>query len=199
MDLGSRVETITDLKKQIRRQQQIGVGLVVIGACLAIKLVLQSEIVLLNTPGLPANAVIARSSMDRASQRATLLAVTSNLVQVNPSNFTYQKAFLQPYFAADAYTRLSKEIDDKAKQLADAHELGSYYFVFRDYEYDPDLDRHFVVGDVHTVNAAIDSARPFVFEYRMHADNYRPVIDDAKTYPGDRPHDSAWLKQVNQK
>ena len=132
--------------------------------------------------------------MDIGAQRALLVAVTSNIVSVNPANAEYQKNFLQAFLSPQQYTRLSAEIDAKARQLAEQRELGSYYFVFRRHEYDPKLDRHFVIGDVHTVNAAKDTAEPWAFEYRMHVENYRPVVDDALSYRGDKAHDSVWLE-----
>jgi conjugal transfer pilus assembly protein TraE len=132
--------------------------------------------------------------MDIGGQRALLVAVTSNLAQINPANAEYQKNFLQEFLSPQQYTRLSTEIDAKAKLLADQRELGSYYFVFRRHAYDQKIDRHFVLGEVHTVNAAKDTAEPWVFEYQMHVENYRPVIDDVTSYKGDKAHDSAWLE-----
>ena len=52
----------------------------------------------------------------------------------------------------------------------------------------------FVYGDVHTVNAARDSAEPYVFEYQVHVENYRLVVDEVVSYAGERTHDSEWLK-----
>jgi conjugal transfer pilus assembly protein TraE len=154
----------------------------------------QNRTVVMLIPGTPSGTEIRKSSMDVGGQRALMVAVTSNLVQVNPANAEYQKNFLQAFLAPQQFTRLSAEIDTKARLLADQRELGSYYFVFRRHEYDPKLDRHFVIGDVHTVNAARDTAEPWVFEYQMHVETYRPVIDDVVSYRGDKAHNSAWLE-----
>jgi conjugal transfer pilus assembly protein TraE len=157
-------------------------------------LFLQNKIVLLQVPGIPSGTEIQKTSMDIGGQRAILLAVTSNLVQVNPANAEYQKNFLQAFLAPAVYTKLSSEIDAKAKMLAEQRELGSYYFVLHRHEYDPKINRHFVLGDVHTVNAAKDTGEPYVFEYALHTENYRPVIDDVTSYKGDKAHNSGWLE-----
>jgi hypothetical protein len=136
--------------------------------------------------------------MDKGAQRATLSAVTSNIAQINPANAEYQKAFLQVFLAPAAYTKVSEEINAKVAKQISERELGSYYFVMQSYQYDPLLNRHFVLGDVHTVNAAKDSIQPYVFEYVAHVENYRLVIDDITTYIGERAHNSEWI-EVNKK
>jgi conjugal transfer pilus assembly protein TraE len=157
-------------------------------------LLTQSKIVILQIPGVPSGSEIQKNSMEIGAQRAILLAVTSNLVQVNPANAEYQKNFLQAFLAPAQYTKISAEIDAKAKMLAEQRELGSYYFVLHRHEYDPKINRHFVLGDVHTVNAAKDTGEPYVFEYTLHVENYRPVIDDVTSYKGDKAHNSGWLE-----
>jgi conjugal transfer pilus assembly protein TraE len=161
---------------------------------LAIKLCTQSEIIINQTPGMPDHTVIEKTAMDKRAQQATLSAVTAAIAQVNPANYQYVKPMIQVYLAPALYTKVSADIDAKVQQLILQHELGSYYFVQKSYEYDPQLDRHFIVGDVHTVNAAKDTAAATVFEYAMHVENYRAVIDDAQSYPGEQPHDSQWRK-----
>jgi len=196
MDLNSRNQSISELKKE-NRILRITV-LVICIACvfIAVKLAFQTEIIVMQTPGMPNNSVISKSSMDKGAQMATLYAVTNNIAQINPSNADYLKTFIQVYLAPAAYTRVSQEIDNKVAKLLAQRELGSYYFVFRGYDYDAALDRHFIKGEVHVVNAAKDSATPYIFEYTIHIENYRLVVDDVKTYDGDREHNSEWLKNV---
>jgi conjugal transfer pilus assembly protein TraE len=175
--------------------QQMSIAMLVLALIVLVLIVYsQSKIVVLQTPGMPSDAIIQKTSLDKGAQRAVLAAVTSNLAQVNPANIEYQKAFLQAFLAPAAYTKISSEIDTQSKRLLEQRELGSYYFVLKSWEYDTQLDRHFVLGDVHTVNAAKDTAQPYVFEYQMHVENYRPVIDDVKSYAGERAHNSEWMK-----
>jgi conjugal transfer pilus assembly protein TraE len=194
MNLTSRAQSIAELKKTNGRQNLIIAGLT--GALLltCIKLAFQSEIIVERTPGMPADSVIEKSAMDKGSQKAVLSAVTSAISQINPSNAEYMKAFVQVYLAPEIYTRVSREIDNKVALLLEQRELGSYYYVLREYRYDPQLNRHFLVGDVHTVNAAKDTGEPYVFEYQVHIENYRLVVDDLQTYTGDQPHDTEWRK-----
>lgn len=194
MENSARNRSLQESAKQILWQQLAIAGLVLANIVLALIVYSQSKIVVLQTPGMPNDSVIQKTSLDKGAQRAVLAAVTSNLAQVNPANVEYQKAFLQSFLAPALYTKLSTEIDLQSKRLLEQRELGSYYFVLKAWEYDPTLDRHFVIGDVHTVNAAKDTAAPYVFEYTMHVENYRPVITDVKSYKGDRPHNSEWLK-----
>jgi hypothetical protein len=198
MDIQQRNVTIANLQKIVNFVITANVGLMACVLILTAVLFSQSKIVLLQTPGMPGATEIQKSSMDIGAQRAILVAVTSNLVQVNPSNVEYQKNFLQAFLAPAMYTKLSTEVDAKAKLLVDQRELGSYYFVFKSHEYDPKINKHFVLGEVHTVNAAKDTGEPYVFEYAMHIENYRPVVDDITSYKGDRSHNAAWLEAQKQ-
>lgn len=194
MDIQQRGASIAGLQKTVNFVITSNVGLVAIALILTAVLFSQSKIVILQTPGMPASSEIQKGSMDIGAQRAILVAVTSNLAQVNPSNVEYQKNFLQAFLSPAMYTKLSAEVDAKARMLVDQRELGSYYFVLRSHEYDPKLNKHFVLGEVHTVNAAKDTGEAWVFEYALHIDNYRPVIDDIASYRGDKAHNTAWLE-----
>lgn len=199
MDLTNRNESVTELKKNNRL---LTIAVACLGACLLLvagKLFFQSEIVLLNTPGMPSEAVIQRSSFDKASQAATLSAVTSNLASITPASAEYQKRFLQMYFAPEAYTKINQEIDFLVEKMKVERENGSRYFISKRYEYDPALDKHFVIGEVHVVNAAKDSYEDHVFEYQIRVENYRVWIIDAKSYKGDKAHNSEWLKANSNK
>lgn len=194
MDTIRRGATIAGLERLVNyllySLAGLSAALLIAMVCLAT----QSKTVLMMIPGMPSGTEIKKSSMDIGGQRALVMAVTSNIAQINPANAEYQKAFLQAFLSPQQYTKLSTEIDAKARLLAEQRELGSYYFVFRRHEYDEKLNRHFVIGDVHTVNAAKDTAEPWVFEYQMYVDNYRPVIDDVVSYRGDKAHNFAWLE-----
>lgn len=194
MENSQRTKGLAEQARTIRLQQYTMLGLALSVLVLVLMLFNRSQIIIQQTPGMPNDAVIQKTSLDKNSQRATLVAVTSNLASVNPANVEYQKTFLQAFLAPAAYTKLSTEIDSQVKRLIDQRELGSYYFVFRSWEYDPKLDTHFVIGDVHTVNAAKDTSQPYVFEYKIHVENYRLVIDDVTSYEGDRAHNSVWME-----
>jgi conjugal transfer pilus assembly protein TraE len=194
MDIATRSSTIGELQTSNKRLMMSNAGLVAALLIAVISIFMQDKIVIQQIPGMPTNAEVRKSSMDVGAQRAILLAVTSNIVQVNPSNAHYQKMFLQAFLAPAVYTKVSMEIDAKAKLLADQRELGSYYFVFREYQYDPKIDKHFVIGEVHTVNAAKDTGEPYVFEYPVHVDNYRLVVDDIVSYKGDKAHNASWFE-----
>lgn len=198
MDLGGRTKTVAELRSDNRRLVLVILGLSAALVLISAKHFVQTEIVIQQTPGMPNNSVIEKTAMDKGAQRATLIALTSALAQVNPANAAYQKAFVQAYLAPAAYTRVSKEIDAQVARLVSQRELGSYYFIFRAHEYDPTLDKHFVMGEVHTVNAAKDTFENYVFEYSMHIENYRPVVDEITTYIGVQPHNSEW-KKANKK
>ena len=111
MDIANRNESVTELRANNKRLTvalaAVSVGLLLVAG----KLFFQSEIVLLNTPGMPSQAVIQKQSFDKASQAATLTAVTTNLASITPANAEYQKRFLQMYFAPEAYTKINQEID----------------------------------------------------------------------------------------
>jgi len=192
MDLPTRNESIAELKTKNSRLLLANIGLVIAVVFLAIKIAFQTAVIIQQTPGMPNNTIIEKTAMDKGSQMATLMALTSAMVQINPSNVDYAKAFVQVYLAPNIYTRISKEIDTKMATLLAQRELGSYYFVGKQYDYDPILDTHFIRGNVHTVNAAKDTSEPFVFEYKAHIENYRLIADDIKSYPGEQIHNAEW-------
>lgn len=193
MDRTAREKSITELKKErLALFAALFVALLIILG-LVIKLVTQSEILHIATPGLPNDTIIERTAMDKGAQRATLIAVTGCIVQVNPSNVKYNQECVKTFLSPQAYTKVSLDMEKTAKQLEIQHELGSYYMEFRRYKYDPVINKHFLVVDVHTVNAAKDTALPFVYEYEMHVENYRPVVDSVVRYEGINPRDSEWL------
>jgi len=194
MELSNRQKSVQELTSQIKVLQYAIGGFAVASVIMAGALFTQDKIVVLQVPGMPTDAVLEKSSMDKGAQRAILQAVTSNLVQTNPSNAEYQKKFLQDYLAPDVYTSISLQIDTLVKKLVDQRELGSYYFTLKRYFYDAKLNKHYVVGDVHTVNAAQDSTQAYVYEYDLKVDNYRPVVTSIVSYKGDVIHDSIWLE-----
>ena len=86
MDFNKRNESISELSAQ---NKKLGLTVLVLGGCLLlalVKMVMQSEILIVQTPGMPDNAYLERSYMDKASQEATLLTVTSSVVEINPDN-----------------------------------------------------------------------------------------------------------------
>ena len=194
MELNPRNQTVAEVRSSNVKLVWAVLILSIVLVALSIKLVTQTEIIINQTPGMPNHAVIEKGAMDKGAQKATLSAVTSAIAQVNPANYEYMEAFVLAFLSPTAYTKVTQEIDAKVQVLIRQHELGSYYFVMRGYQYDPVLDHHFVYGDVHTVNAARDSAEPYVFEYQVHVENYRLVVDEVVSYVGDRPHDSQWLR-----
>jgi conjugal transfer pilus assembly protein TraE len=71
--------------------------------------------------------------------------------------------------------------------------------VTRAFDMDEKLGRLFVKGDLHTVNAAKDTAEPWIFEYSVSFSNYQMVINDVTSYAGDRVHNSEWIKAQTKK
>lgn len=194
MELEARSQSIAEVKQRNKHLIWAILGLTVTVVLLASRIATQSAIVVLQTPGMPNAAEIEESAVDKGTQMATLITLTSSIAQVNPANAEFMKRVIQNYLIPEDYTTVSQEIDAKVQLLEKQHELGSYYFVFRSYRYDPVLHRHFVLGDVHTVNAARDTPEPYVFEYRIQVTNYRVWAAKPVVYAGDRPHDSEWLK-----
>lgn len=195
MDLPLRNKSVTELQSLVIKLATSLVGVVIALLIVIGILVFRSERVLLETPGVPNPSIIEKTSLDKGSQKAVLLAVTNNLAQINPANYEYGKAFIEPYFSATDYTRLSEEMLQSVTKMRLDREQGSRYFVFKDYLYDPKINKHFVLGDIHFVNAAKDTAEPHVFEYRLTVENYRPLIVSLDRYTGTKPHNSVWVEE----
>jgi hypothetical protein len=184
MDIGTRDKAVSEYRAN-NRLLSIGVaGAGVAILLLALKVVFMSEIIVNQVPGMPDGAKIWKNGMDEGAEKANAFAVTQALASVNPSNADSVKQLVQPFLSPDVYTYVSKAIDDKAEQLKQQHELGSYYFVS---------------GELHTVNAAKDTAEPWVFEYPVHFSNYRMWFDGVSSYMGDKIHNSDWIQAQTKK
>jgi len=195
MEHTTRQKSIEELRTDLRRSVGGNLISLVVIALLAFGLVTQKKIIIMQVPGMPDGASISKDTADRTAQIAVVELVTAAIASINPSNAPYQKRFIKAFLAPDTYTTIAAEIDRRVKQMEEERELGSYYWVMtKETTYDPQLNRFFVVGEDHTVNAARDTGVPYVFEYSMTYENYRPVIHDTISYPGDKAHNSEWLK-----
>lgn len=199
MDITQRNRSVAELRKSNGQLRFVLLCLAAIAVLAVGKLVFSSEIIINRVPGMPDGAKIERNGMDVGAQQATAFAVASALASVNPSNGESMKKFLQPFLSAAAYTKVSLAIDNKVATLSAQHELGSYYFVLRRFEADDKIGRVFVLGEVHTVNAARDTAEQWVFEFPVHFSGYQMVVDDVIAYAGDKAHNSEWLKAQQKK
>lgn len=195
MEHKTRTKSIEQMRSDNRMLMMLCLLLGVALLVAVFGLVTQKKIILTQVPGMPDGATVSADTADRAAQFAVVAAVTSAIASINPSNAEMQKRFIKAFLDPDSYTKIAAEIDLRVKQMEAEHELGSYYWVTtKGLSYDPALNRLFAVGEVHTVNAAKDTGTPYVFEYSMTYENYRPVIHDTISYPGDKPHNSDWLK-----
>lgn len=195
MEINTQTSSVQELRSKNSRLTWTVLSMAIVICALSVKLVFQSEIIIERSAGMPSGSVIEKGAWDKKAQLATLLDVTNAISNINPASAEYQKQVLGVFLAPKEYTRLSKVIDDLVAKLVSQHELGSYYFIWKGMDYDQKIDRFFIRGEVHTVNAARDTAEPWVFEYQAHVENYRLVVDDVKGYPGEHEHDSAWLKE----
>ncbi|WP_049096368.1 TraE/TraK family type IV conjugative transfer system protein [Burkholderia cepacia] len=199
MNRDARDKSVAEYKK-LNRYLSIGVAsLGVALLLLAVKVVFQTVILQMQVPGMPDGAKIERNGMDVGAMQAYAFAVTNALASVNPSNGESTKRFIQPFLSPEAYTKVSLAIDQKIETLKAQRELGSYYFVLKRFDADEKLGRVFVQGDVHTVNAARDTGEPWVFEYPVRFGNYRMTMVDVIAYPGDKAHNSDWIKAQQKK
>ncbi|KWK68774.1 TraE/TraK family type IV conjugative transfer system protein [Burkholderia ubonensis] len=199
MDLPHREKSVAELRRDNRLLTLTSTGAVAIALLFSIKVFFQNVIIQTQVPGMPDGARIERNGMDVGAMQAYAFAVTNALASVNPSNGESTKRFVQPFLSPAAYTKVSLAIDQKIELLKAQHELGSYYFVLKRFESDEKLGRVFVQGDVHTVNAARDTAEPWVFEYPVRFANYRMTMDDVIAYSGDKAHNSEWIKAQKKK
>lgn len=199
MDLGNLQKSVVELRKQNGRLITTVTGLAVALLLISGKSFFQSDVVINQVPGMPDGAKIERNGMDAGAMQAYAYAVTNALASLNPSNGESVKKLVQPFLSPACYTKVSRAIDSKVALLISEHELGSYYFVLRGFEADQKLGRVFVKGDLHTVNAAIDTAEPYVFEYPVHFANYQMIFDDVATYQSDKAHNSAWIQAQQKK
>ena len=201
MELQTRNKSVAELREN-NRLLTIGIAFsMVIILLLALRVTFMSDIIVNQVPGMPDGGKIWKNGMDEGVEKAQAFALTSALAQLNPSNAESTKKVVQAFLSPEAYTVVSKAIDDKAQQLAQQHELGSYYFVpaARGFFQDDKLGRVFVTGDLHTVNAARDTSEPWVFEYPVHFSNYRMWFDGVTAYLGDKIHNSDWIEAQKKK
>jgi hypothetical protein len=72
MEMNQRNEAVSELRASNKHLTYAILGTVIIAFGLMFKLVSQSEIIIVQTPGMPANSIIERTSFDRNAQLAML-------------------------------------------------------------------------------------------------------------------------------
>jgi len=200
MQLSTYTQSLHDVTKWVNYLKITNSILFVLLVIVTITGLFQNKIVLMQIPsstGSSGEVMYEKNAINRSSQRAIILATVSAISQINPSNYEFEKVFVQNFLAPEVYSSLSIQIDQQAKKMRDQHELGSYYFDFKEYLYDPLLDKHFVKGEIHTVNAIKNSTQMWIYELSLRVDNYKPIITSLSSYPGSDFHNSNWLEIHN--
>ena len=200
MQLTTYTQSLHDVTKWVNYLKITNSILFVVLVIVTIMGLFQNKIVLMQIPsstGSSGEVMYEKNAINRSSQRAIILATVSAISQINPSNYEFEKVFVQNFLAPEVYSSLSIQIDQQAKKMRDQHELGSYYFDFKEYLYDPLLDKHFVKGEIHTVNAIKNSTQMWIYELSLRVDNYKPIITSLSSYPGSDFHNSNWLEIHN--
>lgn len=195
MKLSVREMTIEEAQRRVNFLTYICAATTSLSLLMGFAYVTQSKIFVQEVPGLN-NVEVGQNFMDLTGQQSILLAFTKTLAEVNPANVEYQKRFIASFLAPELYTQVLLEVDALVAKLLTDRALGSYYFIEKSYEYDPLLKKHFVVGYVHTVNAAKDTAEPWVFSYTARIENYRLVVTSIERERGEVVKNSAYLKNL---
>ena len=198
MELKQHYKTVQELTLWVSYLIKTNLFLFVIIFLLVTYLFLQHKIVLIQIPGSGGDqgqVTYTNGVVELTSQKAIVLATVNAISQINSANYQYEKIFIQSFLSPEIFTSVSSQIDAQVKKMLDQHELGSFYFEFKDYFYDPVLNLHFVKGDIHTVNAIKNTSQSWIYELSMHVDNYRPLITSMSTYPGIEFHNSSWIEK----
>ena len=195
MELKNHNRTILELSRWVKYLLWSNVSLLFITLLISIYLIFQNKIVVVQIPGggTEVETTYEKNTIDKGSQKAIILAAVSAISQINTANYAYQKLFIQSFLSPEVFTAITSQIDAHVKKMIDQRELGSFYFEFKEYAFDPILNKHFVRGDVHTVNAVKNTSEPWIYELTLRVENYRPMITSLDTYSGLEFHNSIWI------
>jgi len=197
MQLHLHARSISELSDWVKYLSLSNAALLFLSISLAIMHFTENKIVIVQVPnggGSVVESKYQKYSIDRGSQKAIILAKINAISQINTVNFTFQKEFVQNFLAPEVFTNISNQIDINIRKMTDQRELGSFYFDFKEYQYDPNLDRHFIKGEIHTVNSVKNTSQPWVYEVSMKVENYRPLITSLTSYQGNDFHNSTWIE-----
>jgi conjugal transfer pilus assembly protein TraE len=197
MQLHLHARSISELSDWVKYLSLSNAALLFLSISLAIMHFTENKIVIVQVPnggGSVVESKYQKYSIDRGSQKAIILATINAISQINTVNFTFQKEFVQNFLAPEVFTNISNQIDINIRKMTDQRELGSFYFDFKEYQYDPNLDRHFIKGEIHTVNSVKNTSQPWVYEVSMKVENYRPLITSLTSYQGNDFHNSTWIE-----
>jgi len=197
MQLHLHARSISELSDWVKYLSLCNAALLFLSISLAIMHFTENKIVIVQVPnggGSVVESKYQKYSIDRGSQKAIILATINAISQINTVNFTFQKEFVQNFLAPEVFTNISNQIDINIRKMTDQRELGSFYFDFKEYQYDPNLDRHFIKGEIHTVNSVKNTSQPWVYEVSMKVENYRPLITSLTSYQGNDFHNSTWIE-----
>jgi hypothetical protein len=187
MEFKHSLNSIAELKEWQSFLKKLVLGLLVLVLTETVFIFNQSKIIVIKTPGIAGEAWSQNSALDRISQKSIILSTVSAMTQI--------KRFIQTFLSPSLYTEISLQMDIRVKKMQEQRELGSMYFEFKEYEFDPELNKHFVKGEVHTVNVAKNTAQMWVYELQMEVENYLPLITSLQAYPGDEFHDALWMSR----
>lgn len=170
-------------------------GLVVITAISLFK-AFAPPIVILKVPG-PAVAVYEAEKVSPATALSYATRVSSLLVGVNPRNIEASVEEIADFLAPELKNSVIENMRARAKELAREKSDGNFLFVLKKRNYDANLDKYFVQGDVcfnNALNTTVGACKPWVLEYQMKVEHYRPLVYAIEKYEGEYIHDTKYLE-----
>ena len=154
-------------------------------------------IVILKVPG-PANAVFESEKVSPATALSYATRVTTLLVGVNPRNVDASIEEIGDFLAPELKNSIFENMRSRARELASEKSDGNYSFVLKKRNYDSNLNKYFIQGDVcfnNAINTTAGTCKPWVLEYQIKVEYYRPFISFIDKYEGEYPHDTRFLEE----
>jgi hypothetical protein len=200
MEFNTRSWTIDEYRFWLKRITAVLFFSVITCFLLVIKVISADEKIILRTPGME-DTVFSKNSLDVNSMKAIAIALSHNVADLNRGNYENQIKAIESWFAPEVATKIAMKIKQIVKKQIEQHEAGTQFFEFNpgpsnndEYEYDPELDMHFVRGRLHFINAAKDDIRPIVFAFKFKVTNYLPKATEFHWEFGDVIKNSKWLE-----
>ena len=124
MQLTTYTQSLHDVTKWVNYLKITNSILFVLLVIVTITGLFQNKIVLMQIPsstGSSGEVMYEKNAINRSSQRAIILATVSAISQINPSNYEFEKVFVQNFLAPEVYSSLSIQIDQQAKKMNSDH------------------------------------------------------------------------------
>lgn len=150
---------------------------------LAIKILFQGEIIILQPPEMSETAKITKKNATQNYYTAWALAIAELVGNASPTNIDFVKDQVRNLATTDLYTTISASIDNEVEKIK--RDQVAQRFEARGVSFEPDTDKLFVYGVLIGIGIMDNQVKhDFTYEVKLAIDHYRVKLTAMRGYSG---------------